>query len=361
VVVARYPGARRRFEDGVEYRPLGLNLGHLGSMASYHLALPFLLMRRRADLVVEDFAAPMSSALIPLWTGRPTIALVQWLAADETSRRYGLPFWWFEEVGMRLHTRFVAVSESIAERLRRANPEARVDVVYGGVEIPDGLDEIVAASRRPAEGSRPTLLYLGRIEIQPKGLDVLLDVAERLKGVPFRLVIAGDGPHASQLRALISDRDLSDRVEMIGRVGGAAKWELLARADAVAMPSRYESFGLVAAEAAAVGTPVVAWDLPSLREILPPALARLVTPFDVDAFYREVRAALEVTDGVRWKAGSGGTSQAIRERFDWDNAALLQESAYLDALSSRDGRWRAIRRFVALVRAWPAIRFQSGR
>ena len=347
--MARYPGARRRIEDGVEYRPLGLNLGHLGSMASYHVALPFLLLHRRADLVVEDFAAPMSSTLVPVWTGKPTVALVQWLAAEETSRRYGLPFWWFEEIGMRLHTRFVAVSESIAERLRIANPEAKVDVVYGGLETPDDLDAIMAVDRRRPKGSKAMLLYLGRIEIQPKGLDVLLDVVDRLKDVPFRLLIAGDGPHEAQLRVLISDRHLSDRVEMVGRVAGAEKWKLLAGADAVAMPSRYESFGLVAAEAAAVGTPVVAWDLPSLREILPAALARLVEPFDIDAFCAETRAVLEGPAAADFEAESGRASEEIRSRFDWEKAARLQESAYVDALNSGQGRWRSIRRFAGLV------------
>ena len=345
MVVARYPGARRRVEDGVEYRPLGLNLGHLGSMASYHLALPFFLFRRRADLVVEDFAAPVSSTLVPLWTSRPVVAIVQWLAADETSRRYHLPFWWFEEVGVRLHRRFVAVSGAIAGRLERANPDAHVDVVYGGLDLPDEVDEIVADASKQVD-LRPTVLYLGRIEIQPKGLDVLLDVVERLGHLSFKLVIAGDGPHRGQLERLISDRDLTDRVEMVGRVAGTDKWRLLAAAQVVAMPSRYESFGLVAAEAGAVGTPVVAWDLPSLKEILPAGLGRLVPGFDTNAFARELEQVLQEST-----ADHGRAATEIRARFDWDQAARLQEAAYREAVIVYPGRRSALRRLTEILRS----------
>ena len=358
VVTARYPGARRRIEDGVEYRPLGLSLGHLASMATYHLALPIFLMRRRADLVVEDFAAPMSSALVPLWTARPTVAVVQWLAADETSRRYGLPFWWFEEAGMRLHCRFVAVSESIADRLRRANPDAQVKVVYGGLDLPDELDDIVSSPKAEVAQDLPTLLYLGRIEIQPKGLDVLLDVVERLRELPFRLVIAGDGPHRDELQSLISDRGLADRVQMIGRVEGTEKWRLLAQARAVAMPSRYESFGLVAAEAAAVGTPVVAWDLPSLREILGTSRGRLVPPFDEEAFCGEVRAALQEPPHGPESDHIEQAALETRRRFDWEQAAHLQEAAYIEALKVPPGRRASIRRLARFLRSRPVPRLR---
>ena len=347
VVTSRYPGARARHEDGVQYRPLGLNLGHLASMATYHLAIPLHLLFRRPDLVVEDFAAPISSALVPLWTGVPTVAVVQWLAADETSKRYHLPFWWFEEAGMRLHGSFVAVSEAIAARLVQANPAADIRVVYAGVDCPG--DVFWQPSTTEA-----LVVFMGRLEFRPKGLDLLLDVVEQLRDLPgLHVVVAGDGRHRSQLEALIRERALDGTVDLIGRVDGRDKWELLARAAVVVQPSRYESFGLVAAEASAVGTPVVAWALPSFKEILGAHSGTLVPAFEVSAFADAVRArVLDAKDSATVESAQKVATE-VRARFSWDRAAELQEKAYLAAASGSGGRRLALKR---LMRLWRTTR-----
>lgn len=323
VVTSRYPGAVERVEDGVRYRPLGLDLGHLASMATYHLAIPFYLAFHEADLVVEDFAAPVSSALVPLWTRRPTVAVVQWLAARETSKRYHLPFFVFEELGMRLHRRFVAVSESIAERLRSANPRADVRVVYAGVERPPPC----ALERNPGQ-----LLYLGRLELEPKGLDLLVEATRRLGDLPgLRVLVAGDGPHRAELEHLVVRSGQSGRIVLVGRVEGANKARLLATSCAVVVPSRYESFGMVAAEAMAAGTPVAGWALPSLAEIVAPGAGRLVEPFDVDALGEAIRFLLAGMADPSRRAGIEKAARAVAARFDWDRAAAAQEAVYLEA------------------------------
>ena len=123
VVTTTWRGARDRVEDGVRYVHVGRPGGYLVEVLSYFLALPFVLRRHDADVVVEDFAAPMSSALVPLYERRrPVVALVQWLNAEEKSAQYHLPLHLVQRWGVRLHRRFIAVSEDLAERLRRGNP-----------------------------------------------------------------------------------------------------------------------------------------------------------------------------------------------------------------------------------------------
>ena len=318
VVTVSYPGARRRTEDGVEYRPLGLNLGRFGRVVTYFLLLPGFVAFQRADLVVEDFAAPISSALVPLFTRKPTVAVVQWLFARERSRHYHLPLFLFEEAGVRLHRRFVAVSSHIADRIQAANPGAIVEVVHAGVTAPPGVDD--------RQGGPCRILYLGRMEWEAKGLDLLLDSFSRLTAPPdARLVMAGDGPDGTRVREATSRTGLSQRVEMVGRVSGDAKWQLLAAASVVVIPSRHESFGLVAAEAAAVGTPVVAFDLPSLREILTDAGGIFVPRYDTGALAEALQRVL--TDPAeRDRLGRQGLRQS--HRFDWDRAARAHDRIY---------------------------------
>jgi len=335
VVTCSYPGARRRIENGVEYRHLGLSfkwLGRIGRMLSYHLSVPFFVLGHRADLIVEDFAAPMSSVALPLFTRVPTIAVVQWLFARETSRKYKFPFFLAEELGVRVHRNFVAVSEHMAEELRRRNPRARVDVVYAGVP------EMLRASP-PCPPSMHEILYLGRLQFVEKGLDLLFDAFARLAAADgaVRLLLAGDGYNAGRLDALVERLGLGGRVEALGRVEGTRKRDLLRRAAVVVIPSRFESFGIVAAEALACGTPVVGFALPSLKEIVSPDCGTLVEPFDTEAFASACASILADPDR-RETMGTAARTRAAR--FDWDLAASAQEAAYLAAVGASGHRQR---------------------
>jgi glycosyltransferase involved in cell wall biosynthesis len=334
VLTTRYRGAHPRIEDGVRYRPVGVAAGYYGSIVSYHLSLPFIVAASHPDLVVEDFAAPMSSILSPLWTRRPTIAVVQWLFAAVTSARYRLPFYLVETLGVRLQRRFVAASDYMAEEIRTRNPKAHVDVVYAGVEKPASH-----ASDAPSPSHGSGLLYLGRLESGPKGLDLLLtafaDLVER--NPDARLTIAGDGPGRSDLEALATSLGVGDRVAFVGRVEGDAKWRLLDRSTILVVPSRYESFGLVALEALAAGTPVVAFDIPSMREILTDGSGALVPSFDTPSLTAELAALLDDPDR---RAAMVEAGRVRVKAFDWDETATAQEAAYLAAVAEAPGRRR---------------------
>jgi glycosyltransferase involved in cell wall biosynthesis len=331
-VVARYKGATPRVEDGITYQPLGLALGRVGGIVSYHLALPWFVMRHQADVIVEDFAAPHSSNLVPLWTKCPTVAVVQYLFAREKSRQYHLPLWVLEETGVRMHRYFVAVSRHIADRISAVNADAVVDAVYAGVDPEPG----------PTTGpERRDLLYIGRLEFEQKGLDLLVDALEIvLRARPgTRLRIAGDGPGGERLAQLLSSRGLAGAVDWLGRIEGRAKWDALRRAAVVLMPSRFETFGLVALEAMAVGTPVVGFNLPSLQEINGSSDSlTLVEPEDGVGLGR---AASDLLGDPGRQRAIARTGLARAAAFDWDQAARAQERLYRAAIA--DHRQRSSR------------------
>ena len=117
----------------MHYVHIGLGRGYMASIMSYFAMLRSRHEDHEADLIVEDFAAPFSTALSPLWSDRPTIAMVQWLNGRE-SRQYKLPFFLVERLGVRMHRRFIAVSEDLADKLRAGNRNTLVEVVPNGVE-----------------------------------------------------------------------------------------------------------------------------------------------------------------------------------------------------------------------------------
>ena len=320
VLTTNYPGAADSVIDGVRYVPVGWGRGtnRWTRLAGYVAGLPLAVRRHRgdADLVVEDFFAPFSSMAAPRWTGRPTIGVVQWLHAGDKARQYRLPLDRVERAATRTHHRLIAVSAGTAEKLRALNPRARVDVVGNGVD---------RALLDTPGGPGANVVYLGRLELEGKGLDLLLRAWHRVGAqVGGELLIAGGGAEEHRVRRFVVDLGIRG-VRFVGWRDGEAKAALLAGARLVVVPSRAETFGLVAVEALAAGTPVVAFDIPSLREVVPPEVGWTVPAFDVDALGACLVAASADEAGL---AAKGAAAREFARGYDWDALAAAQLAIY---------------------------------
>jgi glycogen(starch) synthase len=323
VVSAPFPAAAARAEAGVRYDHLGLHRGHkFVRQLSYFARIPSYVRQHqhRFDLIVEDFGAPISTVGVPRFTGKPVVGVVQWLFAHEKAEQYHLPFATVEDRGLASHSRLIAVSDGMADALRHRNPAARVDVV------PNGLPDAVLADRTAQ--LRRDFLFLGRLDVAHKGLDLLLESFASISDrVAQNLVIAGEGAGQRWLIGEIERRRLGSRVRLIGRVPESERFDVLARYEAVVMPSRYESFGMVAAEAAAVGTPCIGYDIPCLRSLVADEL--LVPAFDTEAFAATMeRVATTRTLQQRLQR----TLPATVSHLSWDRLAAQQGELYLEAL-----------------------------
>jgi glycogen(starch) synthase len=321
VLTTRYPGWADRIQDGVHYVPIGFGQGRsrVTRLLGYIVRLPAEARKRGADadLVVEDFFAPFSTMAAPLWTKRPTVGMVQLLHARDKTREYKLPFHLIERAGVRQHRRLVAVSQGAAYKLTGMNPAAHIEVIGNGIDP-------AALETRPQPGK--DIVYVGRLELPGKGLDLLLAAwSKACKQVDCDLVIAGSGPDEERVRRMMGEAGISGRVRLVG---------LLSSARLVVVPSRQETFGLVALEALASATPVIAFDIPCLREVVPPGCGWLVTPFDVDSLASEIVFRY----GAMTDLGNAGREGRIfASRFDWDLLARHQLEEYRRALPNAAG------------------------
>jgi glycosyltransferase involved in cell wall biosynthesis len=326
VVCARFRGCRPRREQGVRYVHIGIAGGYTANILSYFAMVPYALARYPADLIIEDFGAPFSSIAVPWMTKRPVIGIVQWLFAKQKRREYGLPFDVVENIGVRSHRKLIAVSEDLANELRRRNPRASVAVVLNG--LADG------AFATSSSGPRQGFFYLGRLESAQKGLDLLVEAYALIADqVDHDLTIGGDGPDREKLENLAAELGVASRTHFVGRVAASERFSWLARAHLLAMPSRYETFGMVAAEALAVSTPVVAFDIPCLRGLVSERTGVVVPPYDVERFAGAL-AALAADPTRTRRLGEAGP--AMVAGLDWELLSAEQGALYRSALLGTD-------------------------
>lgn len=314
VATGRYPGARDGMIDGVAYRHLGAASPYAWSRVSFAAAANRLLRTAAYDAAVFDFSS-YTPIFVP--AGRPVGITVHHLTGPTAARRWG-------RIGGRavaalerrmlaraLH--FSATSSATLERLRTVvRADATIDLIHAGV--PEELFDTPRAERGD-------LLYFGRLDVFQKGLDTLLEAFAILgPGHPgVRLKIAGRGKDVDRVRALASRHGVAERVDLLGAVSDAERRRLLSEAAVQAMPSRFEGFGMAAAEAMAAGVPLVAAAAGSLPEVVdPPSGGRLVPPGDARALADAIDALLRDPDG---RARLSRSARISAERFRWDAVA----------------------------------------
>jgi alpha-1,3-rhamnosyl/mannosyltransferase len=214
-------------------------------------------------------------------------------------------------------------------------PRERIRVVPLGVDedwfepLPDAQVDALLARRGVRRGS---LLFVGTLQPR-KNVGTLLEAYDRL---PARvraerpLVIAGKyGWGADDLRTDLEARRAAGEVQWLDYVEHVELRALYATARAFVFPSLSEGFGLPILEALAAGTPVIASDLPVLREVAGDAAA-FVKPRDVDALAQEMlRAAAASADPAAWEARRDRARQ-----FDWATCSRRTLEAYREVASS---------------------------
>jgi glycosyltransferase involved in cell wall biosynthesis len=310
VITGAYTGAVDRVVEGVSFQYIGVTwFGPQISQFLFHFFLVLRVVRADFDVWVETFTPPFSTSFIPLFTRKPVIGFVQMLSGEDMMRKYKIPFYLIERFGLRFYSRFVVLTDYFVTKIKKYSPHATFAVIPNGVDLHPYSEE-----------NEGYILALGRIEVDQKGLDLLIDAYSKLAHkelVP--LVIAGGGTEreVALLKKIIVDRGLEKFIRYAGRVGGAAKEDLYKKALCIAITSRFDTFNLVALEGLSYGKPLVYFALDTLQWI-PQKAGIGVTPFDTERFAQalaEISANRELYHQMRLDA-----VQAASE-FSWDSIA----------------------------------------
>jgi D-inositol-3-phosphate glycosyltransferase len=217
-----------------------------------------------------------------------------------------------------------------------------VHTVPAGVDLGTFTTDIDRHAARQTLGGGRIILFVGRL--QPlKAPDMAVRALAALDdllpddGLPTRLVIVGGSsgpsvPHTQPagLRHLADHLGVGDRVAMLAPRPQHELAALYRAADAVIVPSHSESFGLVALEAQACGTPVVASDVGGLRSIIGSG-GTLVAERTPQAFAAALAPYL--TDG-RLRAAAAQSARATAAAYSWGATADATLAIYDDVVAA---------------------------
>lgn len=312
IIAGAYKGSSKREFDGIRYTYVGVPfLGpRLGQLA-YHFFLPWLVLWKKYDVWIESFTPPFSTSFLQLFTKKPVIGLIHMLAGSDMMRKYRLPFHLIERAGLKTYRHFIVMTETMKKKILEIHPQATVDVVGNGVTLPSLIRPIM---------EEKYILFLGRIEVNQKGLDLLLESYAKVSHlIPYKLVIAGSGSPKEEirLRELIRKYNLTGRIVLPGRVCGEKKDSLYANSAFVVIPSRHETHSLVSLEAMSHKKAIITFDIEGLRWIDENAAIR-VQPFDVRGF---AAAILKFSHDTKMRNEMGHAGFNSIQHADWPTIA----------------------------------------
>jgi glycosyltransferase involved in cell wall biosynthesis len=295
-----------------------------GSAAAAVTALRSAFKACRPDIVHAHGVRAGALAVLAIGSmgrrGRPALAVTVHNAPPD-GRANRLVYGGLERICVRRADLLLCASSDLLARMRRlgASNAEQFDVAADPVK-PPSAEEIAKARADIGAGDRPVLLAVGRLARQ-KGLDVLIDAAARWRDrdPQPRTVIAGDGPLAAGLRAQASQAG-ADVLFLGSRQDVPA---LLAIADVVIVPSRWEARALILQEAMRSGRPIVATRVGGTPELTGNDSAVLVQPGDPAALAAAVMRVLDdPVLSARLGQAASRRSAAFPSQKDGVNAAV---------------------------------------
>lgn len=258
----------------------------------------------------------------PFYAREPVYCLMHHVHQDVFRHSLPKPLAWFagilEKDLMALaykNVKFITVSESSRKDIWKLGlGGAGIEVAYPGVDLSSLSPDFEAKS------SVPTVLYFGRLKYY-KSVDVLIKAFKRvIENIPeVRLIIAGSGEESANLKDLTKRLGLEQKVEFKGRVSDEKKTKLLQSAWVLANPSFMEGWGITTIEANACGTPVIASNVPGLRDSVKDGETGYLVPRgDAGAFSDKIIKII-LDKETREKMGREGASWA--KNFDWNKTS----------------------------------------
>jgi len=311
-----YSGKKKETIEGIAYERFGIpSLSPKLGMFAYQIFLPFVMQQKIYDLWMESFCPPFTTAFLSKFSKKPVIGVVHMLAAEDMERKYKLPFHLIQNFGIKTYKNFIVTSETIKKKVKEINSKGSITIISNGIE----------QVQKPILRKKKYILFLGRIEVDQKGIDLLIEAFKQfhIQNNEYQLIIAGDGDpkEIAKVNEMIKSLNLKKFVVIKGKVAGKTKESLLKNATCVVVSSRFETYSLVALEAMSHGAPLVCFAIEGLKWI-PQNSAEKVKPFDTMQLSKALLKVISDTKHTQQMIKGGN---AYAKQFTWDSIVKQYE------------------------------------
>ncbi|MBF2066281.1 MAG: glycosyltransferase family 1 protein [Calothrix sp. C42_A2020_038] len=241
--------------------------------------------------------------------------------------------------------RIVATSPQEKAHMRQlVSTKGNIDIIPCGTDIRrfGSVDRETARDALGIDADAKLVLYVGRFDPR-KGIETLVRALSRSKfygDERLKLIIGGgsvpgrsDGIERDRIENIVNELGLRECTTFAGRLSQDILPTYYAAADVCVVPSHYEPFGLVAIEAMASGTPVVASDVGGLQfTVVPGETGLLAPPQDVPAF---TTAIDRILINPEWRAKLGEAAKIrVQKKFSWDGVANQLSELYTQLIQA---------------------------
>ncbi|WP_310426320.1 glycosyltransferase family 1 protein [Chamaesiphon sp. VAR_48_metabat_135_sub] len=226
----------------------------------------------------------------------------------------------------------------------------KIDVIPCGTDVSTFrlISKAEARKQLGISSKEKVVLYVGRFD-KRKGIETLvratgelraqLEQGEEIDPQHLKLLVVGgsdpneaDGAERQRIEEIVSQLDLTANTEFVGMVGHDRLALYYTAADVCVIPSHYEPFGLVAIEAMACGTPVVASAVGGLKfTVISEETGLLVPPHDVSKFAHAIGRIL--TDDLWARKIRKQASTRVQQNFSWTGVAIQLSDLYRHLLA----------------------------
>ena len=230
---------------------------------------------------------------------------------------------------------------SVEEVIREYGFKGHVEVVDNGSDLVADYPDSYFEEARRALGIAPgefVFLFVGQ-HIWQKNVRLVIDALEKIKDLPFRMFFVGTGYAAGEMKELVEQKGLSDKVTFTGMLTERAQvTRYYAAADLFLFPSLYDNAPLVVREAAALHTPAVMVEGSTAATILHDGENGYLVPNDLEAFAARLRELYRDRAAVR-RAGLAASRSIVRS---WEDVVGEVLDRY-NALIARKTRIRPLK------------------
>ncbi len=316
--------------EGMGTRDGGYGGDLFGDAQRYAGLVAALGVHERFDVIhAHDWLAYPAGLTLRALTGKPLVCHIHATEYDRSGEHVNPGVAAIERAGLTGADRVIAVSrltKSIVHR-RYGVPEARIDVVYNGVD----QDSVQPQQGMAIERDEKIVLYLGRITMQ-KGPEYFIRAAKRVleKEEKVKFVVAGSGDMAVRMIEEAAAAGIGHKVLFTGFLRGRDVDRVYRMADCYVMPSVSEPFGIAPLEAMRNDVPVIVSKQSGVSEILTHCLK--VDFWDTDEMANKIVAVLRYPPLGQTLAEHG---RFELRAINWDGAAEKTVRSYARAIAGK--------------------------